>query len=40
MSASATDCEGAMLFDYLAGGSVMVVVLIYLVYALARPERF
>ncbi len=29
-----------MLFDYLAGGSVMVVVLIYLVYALARPERF
>ncbi|MFO1113412.1 MAG: K(+)-transporting ATPase subunit F [Rhodospirillales bacterium] len=29
-----------MLFDYIAGGAVMVVVLIYLVYALARPERF
>jgi len=29
-----------MLFDYIAGGAVMAVVLIYLVYALARPERF
>ena len=29
-----------MLFDYIAGGAVMVVVLIFLVYALARPERF
>lgn len=29
-----------MLFDYIAGGTVMVVVLLYLVYALARPERF
>lgn len=29
-----------MLFDYIAGGAVMVVVLVYLVYALARPERF
>ena len=29
-----------MLFDYVAGGTVMVVVLLYLVYALARPERF
>lgn len=29
-----------MLFDYIAGGAVMVIILIYLVYALARPERF
>ncbi|MFO1120011.1 MAG: K(+)-transporting ATPase subunit F [Rhodospirillales bacterium] len=29
-----------MLFEYIAGGAVMIVVLIYLVYALARPERF
>ncbi|MBL8668486.1 MAG: K(+)-transporting ATPase subunit F [Rhodospirillales bacterium] len=29
-----------MLFDYVAGGAVAVVMLCYLVYALARPERF
>lgn len=29
-----------MLFDYALGGAVSVCVLIYLVYALVRPERF
>ncbi len=29
-----------MLFDYIAGGAVALVMLGYLVYALARPERF
>jgi K+-transporting ATPase KdpF subunit len=29
-----------MLFDYLLGGVVSLVVLVYLVYALIRPEKF
>jgi K+-transporting ATPase KdpF subunit len=29
-----------MLFDYVLGGAVSLVILIYLVYALARPEKF
>jgi K+-transporting ATPase KdpF subunit len=29
-----------MTFDFILGGTVSVVILIYLVYALARPERF
>jgi K+-transporting ATPase KdpF subunit len=29
-----------MLFDYLLGGGVSLAILIYLVYALVRPERF
>jgi K+-transporting ATPase KdpF subunit len=29
-----------MLFDYLLGGAVSVAILIYLVYALVRPEKF
>ena len=29
-----------MLFDYLLGGAVSLGVLIYLVYALVRPEKF
>lgn len=29
-----------MFFDYLLGGSVTVFLLVYLVYALVRPERF
>jgi K+-transporting ATPase KdpF subunit len=29
-----------MLFDYVLGGAVSLVILVYLVYALARPERF
>jgi K+-transporting ATPase KdpF subunit len=29
-----------MMFDFVLGGTVSVVILIYLVYALARPEKF
>ena len=29
-----------MLFDYILGGIVSLGILVYLVYALARPERF
>jgi K+-transporting ATPase KdpF subunit len=29
-----------MIFDYLLGGLVTVGLLVYLVYALVRPERF
>jgi K+-transporting ATPase KdpF subunit len=29
-----------MIFDFVLGGVVSVVILIYLFYALARPERF
>lgn len=29
-----------MLFDYALGGIVTVAIMVYLVYALIRPERF
>jgi K+-transporting ATPase KdpF subunit len=29
-----------MIFDYALGGIVTVILLVYLVYALVRPERF
>ena len=29
-----------MPFDYLLGGAMSLVILVYLVYALARPEKF
>ena len=29
-----------MTFDYVLGGLVTVILLVYLVYALVRPERF
>lgn len=29
-----------MLFDYVVGGIVSLGILVYLVYALARPEKF
>jgi K+-transporting ATPase KdpF subunit len=29
-----------MLFDYLLGGAVALAILVYLVYALVRPEKF
>jgi K+-transporting ATPase KdpF subunit len=32
--------EGAMIFDYSLAGLVTAGLLIYLVYALLRPERF
>lgn len=35
----AKGCE-AMLFDYLLGGIVTAIIMVYLVYALIRPERF
>jgi K+-transporting ATPase KdpF subunit len=33
-------CETNMLFDYILGGLVTVVIMVYLVYALINPERF
>jgi K+-transporting ATPase KdpF subunit len=29
-----------MLFDYVLGGIVTAIIMVYLVYALIRPERF
>ena len=29
-----------MIFDYLLGGAVTAIIMVYLVYALIRPERF
>lgn len=29
-----------MIFDYVLGGIVTVVITVYLIYALIRPERF
>jgi K+-transporting ATPase KdpF subunit len=29
-----------MMFDFILGGAVSVLILVYLVYALARPEHF
>jgi K+-transporting ATPase KdpF subunit len=42
MPRSATRCEEriAMFLDYLLGGGVSLAVLVYLVYALVRPEKF
>ena len=39
-SSPATECEAAMLIDYVLGAIVTVVIMIYLVYALIKPERF
>jgi K+-transporting ATPase KdpF subunit len=39
MSSPAKGCEAAML-DYILGGIVTVVILVYLVVALVRPEKF
>jgi K+-transporting ATPase KdpF subunit len=41
MSLSATGSEeDSMLFDYILGGAVTLGLLVYLVYALTRPEKF
>ena len=41
MSMPAIDCkEGAMLVEYVLGGAVTAALMVYLVYALLRPERF
>jgi K+-transporting ATPase KdpF subunit len=29
-----------MLFDYVLGGAVALAILVYLIYALVRPEKF
>jgi|HubBroStandDraft_3_1064219.scaffolds.fasta_scaffold593500_2 K+-transporting ATPase KdpF subunit len=29
-----------MIFDYILGGAVTAIIMVYLVYALIRPERF
>jgi hypothetical protein len=39
-SASAKTCEAHMLFDYVLGGTVSLLILAYLTYALARPDKF
>jgi K+-transporting ATPase KdpF subunit len=40
MSSPATDCEAAMLFDYILGAIATILIMVYLVYALIKPERF
>jgi K+-transporting ATPase KdpF subunit len=41
MSWPATGCEEhPMIFDYALGGAVTIGLLLYLIYALVRPERF
>jgi K+-transporting ATPase KdpF subunit len=40
MSTPAIDCEDAISFDYVLAGAVTASLLVYLVYALIRPERF
>lgn len=32
--------EAAMIFDYVIGSGVAALILLYLVYALLRPEKF
>jgi hypothetical protein len=36
----AKSCEALMLFDYALGGIVSILILAYLVCALARPKKF
>ncbi|OYY38834.1 MAG: potassium-transporting ATPase subunit F [Rhodospirillales bacterium 24-66-33] len=40
MNASAAGCEAIMSFDYLLGGGLAALLLVYLTVALARPEKF
>jgi K+-transporting ATPase KdpF subunit len=40
MCSPARECETQMLFDYLLGAIVTIVITVYLVYALINPERF
>jgi K+-transporting ATPase KdpF subunit len=40
MSPPATVCEESMTIDFALGGIVTIVIMVYLVYALIRPERF
>jgi K+-transporting ATPase KdpF subunit len=36
----ATGCEGAMSFELILGGAISIGMLVYLVFALLRPEKF
>jgi K+-transporting ATPase KdpF subunit len=40
MSAPASGCEASMAFDYILAGGVTALLLVYLVYALLKPEKF
>lgn len=40
MSSLATGCEAVMSFDYALAAFVTVVIAVYLVFALIRPEKF
>ena len=40
MCSPAKECETAMLLDYVLGSIVTLVIMVYLVIALIRPERF
>jgi len=40
MCSPARRCEAEMLLDYILGGIVTIVIMVYLVYALINPERF
>jgi K+-transporting ATPase KdpF subunit len=40
MSRSASDCEDALILDYVLGGGAALFLFGYLVCALLRPERF
>ena len=40
MCAAATDSEEKPMFDYIVSGLVAFLLLIYLLYALLKPERF
>jgi K+-transporting ATPase KdpF subunit len=39
-STPAIGCEGAMSFELILGGVISVGLLVYLVFALLRPEKF
>ena len=36
----AIGCEGAMSFELILGGAISIGMLLYLVFALLRPEKF
>jgi K+-transporting ATPase KdpF subunit len=40
MSSAATFCEAVMVLDYVLAGGVTAFLLVYLVYALLKPEKF
>ena len=40
MCSPASECEAAMLLDYVLGSIVTIVIMVYLVHALINPERF